>query len=186
VAGPIAARRRCSRLSALVALAVPLAFAGCGGGSHAHTQSHPTRARTAPGPGRQPSVLEPADPRRVAIVRAWVDALRAGNLAKASSYFAVPSIVQNAGPAYQLRSRLAVRLFNASLPCGGRVVRAVRAGRYTIVTFELTERRKSVQGCGSGVGELAATAFAFRHERISEWLRVTIPPSERKKVQAAA
>ena len=191
MAGQIAVPLRCSRLSAVVAVAVSLAIVACGGSSHAraHTGAKPQSTRTG-GASTTPSddaakAPKRADPKRVAIVRAWSDALRAGNVAKAASYFAVPAVVQNGGPEYLLRNRDGVRAFNSSLPCGAIVVRGVRAGRYTIVTFKLTDRSKNPQGCGS-VGHFAATAFGFRHGRISEWLRVTIPPSELKKAQRAA
>jgi len=193
VAGPIAGAPRCSRLSAVVVAAALLA--GCGGShSHAQTQTQTgtrtqTQPRATPGGGGQlpPSPkLKPADPKRVAIVRAWADALRAGHVRKASSYFAIPTIVQNGGPALLLRSRVGVRVFNGSLPCGARVLRAVRVESYTIVTFKLTERRGNTPGCGSGRGHLAATAFAFRHGKISEWRRVTVPPAGAKKARPKA
>jgi hypothetical protein len=95
---------------------------------------------------------------------------------KAAAYFALPAVVSNSGPAIRLTTRAEVQFFNLSLPCGARLVRTIAGRRYTIATFELVERRGSPAGC-DGVGALAATAFAFRHGKISEWRRVTVPPS---------
>jgi len=179
---PIARLPRCRPRSAalLVALVLP---AGCGGGHHArpvatHAKPQaPARTQTDTQATPAPRTF-PADPRRVAIVRKWVATLRAGRIVAASRYFSVPVIVQNAGPAYKLLTPKAVRGFNASLPCGARVVRAVAGDKYTIVTFRLTERKNSKAGCGTGTGTLAATAFRFRHGRISEWIRVTPPDAD--------
>jgi hypothetical protein len=90
----------------------------------------------------------------------------------------VPVLVQNGAPQpVELTTRHEVRAFNQALPCGARFVSAITGGtRYTIVTFKLTERKRSASGCGNGAGQLAATAFAFRHGKISEWRRVSVPP----------
>jgi hypothetical protein len=184
VAGPIAGRPRCSRLSAAVVVATAV-LAGCGGSSH-HSRPRPAHPKTGESRARTSPTLHPADPKRVAIVRAWADALRAGHVRKAATYFAIPAIAQNGGPELLLRDRAGVRAFNAGLPCGADVVRAVRVARYTIVTFVLTERRGRTPGCGDATGRLAATAFAFRRGKISEWRRVTIPPSEARKARAKA
>jgi hypothetical protein len=112
-------------------------------------------------------------------VRAWADALRAGHVHQASSFFALPAVVANGGDPVILRTRAELDFFNSSLPCGARVVRALAGrGRYTIVTFRLTERKLAPAPCGSGVGHLAATAFAFRGGKISECQRVTVPPAD--------
>ena len=187
--GPTAKLPGCSRRPSAVLAALVL-LAGCGGSHHAQT----TATQTHPKPAQQsqqgtettpaPTDLHRANPKNVAIVRGWVDALRAGHIAKAAGYFAVPALVQNATPPFFLRSREAVRLFNQSLPCGARVVRAVASTRYTIVTFKLFERRGRGAGCGSGVGGVAATAFRFRHGRISEWRRVLVPRSRSRSPRA--
>jgi hypothetical protein len=53
------------------------------------------------------------------------------------------------------------------------------------VTFRLTERAGSKVGCGSGTGTLAATAFAFRRGKISEWRRVQVPPGDAEPTENA-
>jgi hypothetical protein len=180
---PIARQTRCRPRSAALVVAVVL-LAGCGGGSHAKTIATHVKPSTSPRPSQTQTEATPApktfaaDPKLVAVVRHWVDTLRAGHTAAAARYFAIPAIVQNAGPAYRLKSRKAVRFFNESLPCGARVVRALAGDKYTIVIFRLTERVGSAQGCGTAAGHLAATAFRFKHGLISEWIRVQPPAGQ--------
>jgi hypothetical protein len=107
------------------------------------------------------------------VIRGWVDALRAGKVDQATRFFGLPVVVENGSPPVHLTSRSAVRDFNASLPCGARLLRTRRRGRYTIGVFRLTERPGG--SCGSGAGGAAATAFRFRAGKIVEWLRVPVP-----------
>lgn len=165
-------------------LAVTLAFSSCGGSSadkpeRPATKEDTRRPQSAPRE-RVPVVpgTHPASARVVRIVRGWADELRRGHLDKASRFFSLPVVVSNSGPPQELKTRAEVRFFNLSLPCGARLLRAISGKRYTIATFELTERVGSPTGC-IGTGELAATAFAFRDGKISEWRRVTVPPSSR-------
>jgi hypothetical protein len=162
----------------LSSLALTLALAACG------SSSKPAAQRTAPStstaPGSQDSVPDlpkstrPADPAAARVVRGWTDAQRAGDIAKASSYFAVPSVVQNGTPPRQLRTRADVRTFNASLPCGARVLKVYAFERYTVVSFRLTNRPGA--RC-DGVGHQAATAFLVRGGKIAAWLRIADRPA---------
>ena len=175
--------RPASRLSTAVLLVF---LAGCGGGHHAvaHAKTHAQPAPKA-SPAPSGSGLREGAPQRVAIVRHWADSLRAGHVRKASSYFDLPLIVQNGTPPLTLRTKPQVLGFNDSLPCGARVLRAVTdGGRYTIVVFKLTERKGRTPGCGTGVGQIAATAFAFRNGKISEWRRSSVPPKVASEVAA--
>jgi hypothetical protein len=104
------------------------------------------------------------------VIRTWADTLRAGDVEAAARLFALPARVANGEPPLSLTTRAAVEAFNASLPCGARLVRTRRRGRYTIATFRLTERPGG--DCGAGVGDIAATAFRLRGGKIVEWLRV--------------
>jgi hypothetical protein len=109
----------------------------------------------------------------VSVIRNWSQALRAGKLDKAASYFAVPAIVQNGTPPVRITSRTQVREFNRLLPCGARLLRTTRHGVYIYATFRLTDR---VGGdCGPGAGEIAATAFVIRDGKIAEWRRLPDP-----------
>jgi hypothetical protein len=118
-----------------------------------------------------------ADPDSVAVIRDWADDLRGGDIDAASDHFSVPSVVQNGTPPIQLASRRQVEQFNRSLPCGAELTMAERSGRFTIATFELTERPGPGR-CGAGAGETAQTAFVIHDGRITEWRRVADLPTE--------
>jgi len=146
-------------LAALVATAVAV-LAGCGSDSE---------DETVPGGG---------DPDAVEVIKEWADELRAGDVLAASERFAIPSVVQNGTPPIRLTDRREVEAFNRSLPCGAKLTEAISSGRYTIATFELTERPGPGE-CGNGVGETARTAFAIEDGLITQWRRVIdLPGSE--------
>jgi ketosteroid isomerase-like protein len=107
------------------------------------------------------------------VIRDWAQALSAGDIAKAASYFALPAIVQNATPPVRITSRAQAREFNQLLPCGARLLMTARHGGYIYATFRLTNR---VGGnCGSGIGGIAATAFRIHDGKITEWRRLPGP-----------
>jgi hypothetical protein len=143
-------------------LACSALLAGCGGSAHKAAQA-PSRA------------AHPVD--RSGVIKDWADALRMSHVDAATAYFAVPVIVENGTPPVRLTQRSEVRQFNAALPCGARLLRTVTSGRYTIATFRLTNRPGS--DCAGGVGQKAATAFAFRGGKIAEWRRVPLPATPR-------
>jgi hypothetical protein len=138
-----------------VALSV-VALSGCGSSGSSDQQS---------------SVPGGADADAVRVIKGWADELRAGDVSVASERFAVPSVVQNGTPPLPLTSRAQVEAFNQSLPCGAKLTEAVSSGRYTIATFELTERPGPGE-CGRGVGDTAKTAFVIHDNKITEWRRV--------------
>ena len=156
---------RIGRARAAVIFSTASFAAGCGGGDGADEQ------RTPPPGNPAPRTASPVD---VRVIRAWADDLRAGRIDAASRRFALPSTAANGTPPVTLGVRGDVLAFNASLPCGARLVRTVPRGRYTIGVFELTERRGG--DCGTGTGGQAATAFLIRDGKIAEWLRVSVPP----------
>jgi hypothetical protein len=112
-----------------------------------------------------------ADPNTVQVIKRWADELRAGDVIAASERFAIPSVVQNGTPALRLTDRVEVEAFNRSLPCGAKLTEAFSSGKFTIATFELTERPGPGE-CGNGVGETAKTAFVIRNGLITQWRRV--------------
>jgi hypothetical protein len=118
-----------------------------------------------------------ADPDKVEVITEWADELRAGDVLAASERFAIPSVVQNGTPPIELTDRRDVEAFNRSLPCGARLTGAVSSGRYTIATFELTERPGPGE-CGDGVGETAKTAFVIEDGLIAQWRRVVDLPGD--------
>jgi hypothetical protein len=123
------------------------------------------------GSSDEDSVPGGADPDAVAVIKDWSDELRAGDVLAASERFSVPTVVQNGTPALELTSRRGVEAFNRSLPCGAKLTNATSSGRFTIATFELTERPGPGE-CGNGVGETAKTAFVIHEGLITEWRRV--------------
>lgn len=163
------------KLRLLTATFLTLALAGCGGSSldGGGAKSAPKGAPRAAakrhaiaGPGR--------------VISGWADALRSGDVARAVSFFAVPSTVQNGGPLLRLGSPRAVRAFNLALPCGARVLRTQRLHGYVLAEFVLTERKGAGGGqCGSGVGGKASTAFLVRGGKIVQWRRIPGLPGRR-------
>jgi hypothetical protein len=143
------------RAIAILAVVCVLALAACG-------SSDEDNATTVPGG---------ADPETVQVIRGWADELRSGDVTAASERFALPSVVQNGTPPLRLRTRREVEDFNRSLPCGAKLTEAVAVDRFTIATFELTERPGPGE-CGNGVGETAKTAFVVRRGLITQWRRV--------------
>ena len=149
-------RRRALALAALATMAI----AACG--------DEPERA----GRDRAPDAAarKPSEHRDAAVIRRWSETLRSGDVEGAARLFAVPATVANGGAPQRLRTRAAIRVFNASLPCGARLLRTRHRSGYTVATFRLTKRRGA--HCGGGVGAIAATAFVVHRGRIREWLRV--------------
>jgi hypothetical protein len=146
------------RLIAPLAILVALLPASCGGSGDDSDSS------TTEIPGG-------ADPAAVEVIDQWAKTLSEGDINGAAAFFAVPSVATN-GPTYEIESPGDARLFNASLPCGARLVEARPHGDFVIATFRLTER-PGPGTCGSGVGHKAATAFVISTVgKITEWRRV--------------
>jgi hypothetical protein len=168
------------RRLAWIAPLLAAGLAACGGSSDAERFSLTT-------PGTDDIVVRGAEgsakPRRgkptrseVRVIRAWADALRAGRVNEAAGFFAVPALVlDGTNPLRELPDRDAVREFNRGLPCGARLVDAIRGHDSLVVaTFRLTNRA-GAPAC-TAVGGLAATAFLInRRHRIVQWLREPVP-----------
>jgi limonene-1,2-epoxide hydrolase len=140
---------------------VLLALAGCGGGGS---------DTTIPGLSGPAGVPGGADPADVKVIDAWVTTLRRGDVEGAAGYFAIPSRAANPPAVIRIESLHDAVVFNESLPCGARLVRAVDTGRGTTATFRLTER-PGPGVCGPGTGTLAKTAFVIEDGKIAEWRR---------------
>jgi hypothetical protein len=140
--------------AALALIALSVALSACGGAEEAE----------------EPSVPGGADPAQVEVIDEWSQTLAAGDVDAAAAFFAIPSIAQN-GLSYEIASQADARRFNASLPCGARLVEARTDGEYTVATFELTER-PGAGSCGDGAGSEASTAFRIVEGEIVEWRRV--------------
>jgi hypothetical protein len=113
----------------------------------------------------------------VRVIRGWADALREGRVNEAAGFFAVPTIVvDGTNPRRSLPDKAAVLDFNRGLPCGARLVDAVRGrGKFVIATFRLTERSGPGAQSGCSVGALAATAILVEDKHIVQWLREPDP-----------
>jgi limonene-1,2-epoxide hydrolase len=158
------------RLS-LYLIAVPLTLlAACGGGSDpspkpssdAEIEAHEAHAAEVPGDAAHEDV---------AVISAWADTLREGDVEGAAEFFAVPSVAVNGGLMLRIRTVEDAVAFNESLPCGAELIRAEGAGEIVTATFRLTER-PGPGTCGAGTGELAQTAFEIADGEIVEWRRV--------------
>jgi hypothetical protein len=168
------------RSSAWMAALLTLGLVACGSSDDDRfsLRTPGTDRRAAPEAPREAAPKERAGaPTKAekAVIRGWADALRAGHVAEAARFFAVPAVVANAGPLLSLPSRAAVEEFNRALPCGARLLETVRgADSFVIATFRLTER-PGRGSCETGTGELARTAFLIRDGRIAQWVRVPDP-----------
>ncbi len=162
-----------------------LLLGSCGGADEPeHAGGARTQATRPPDGERNPLELPasvplkatgPADPAHTKVIRAWSDALRAGDVAAASAVWAVPSKVQNGTPVLKLPDRAAVRLFNGSLPCGSIVIAAGGATNgFTIAEVHLTQRKGA--RCDAEPGATARTAIRVRGGRIVEWYRLPDDP----------
>jgi len=135
-----------------------------------------------PTPG--PTGIKPR-PAAVAVIRAWSDALRRGDVGGAARYFAIPSVMINGtdagGSALVIPIGTATEAVqaNASLPCGALLLSADQRGRYVNALFRLTGR-PGVGGtdCGTGAGQTARTNFVIAGGRIVEWIRAPDDPGD--------
>ncbi|MSO40489.1 MAG: hypothetical protein EXQ70_01075 [Solirubrobacterales bacterium] len=149
------------RFLGLALIVTTLALAGCGGGDDS---------------GGAASVPGGADPEAVEVIDSWAKALGENDIEKASSYFDLPTIIQNGTPPLRVDSRRGIDAFNNSLPCGAELTRAEQSKGYVIASFELTERTGE-GSCGPGVGSSAGTAFLIEDGLITEWRRVSDEPT---------
>lgn len=141
------------------ALVLPLLaaalVAGCG-------KDEPAAQRT--------TATTPAESGAERVVKEWSDDMRRGDIDGATALFAVPARVANGSPEVALRTRADIRTFNASLPCGSKVVETAEHAGLIIATFELTDRPGG--DCGTGTGNTARAAIEVRGGKIVRWLRL--------------
>lgn len=137
--------------------------AGCGSDKDSADETPATSAKPSASPAEK-------------VIHGWADSLRRGDLAKASTYFAVPSTVSNSGAPLRLQSRAEVEFFNRTLPCGAKVTDTKKiAGGFILTTVELTERPGEGR-CGTGTGNTARVAIRVRNGKITDWRRATTLP----------
>ena len=177
------------RLSSVLLLCL-LALAGCGGGDDDKRADRPplttpnadddgSEAELSPGGSSSKARPRtgPVTKAERAVVSGWADALRRGDVERASDYWRVPSIASNGGQPFRLVTRRAVRQFNEGLTCGARLESVERDKAYVLATFRLTNRRDRPGACAQGAGGRARTLFLLRGGRIVQWIRASDPPS---------
>ena len=109
----------------------------------------------------------------IEVIDDWSGRLSDGDTKGAAALFAIPSVAINGELPLQLTSREDALAFNRSLPCGAKLVKARPAGDLIAATFRLTDRPGGA--CGSGVGNLARTAFEIEDGHIIQWRRLPDP-----------
>ena len=124
-------------------------------------------------------------PAAVALIRAWSDALRRGDVRGAARYFALPSVMINGTDAgggavvITIGTLAEAQAANESLPCGARLLSADQRGRYVNALFRLTGRPgPGGSDCGTGAGQTARTNFVITAGRILEWIRAPDDPGD--------
>jgi hypothetical protein len=131
-------------------LALLLALlAGCGGGSDGSPES---------------------------VVRAWSKALNAGDNQSAADLFAPGAEVVQGPVVIRLRTHADAVVWNAGLPCSGKIVALSTRGATVTATFLLGDRPTSA--C-DGPGHHATAVFRIRGGKIVLWHQVpnaTPPP----------
>ena len=145
------------RIRIAIALIAALSLAACGG---EETVVRAPAERPRPD-GEIPGGADPAEAR---VIDEWAMTLSEGDVDGAARFFAIPSVAENGPALIQIRDLDDARLFNASLPCGAELARAVSEGDFVVATFRLTER-PGPGSCGSGTGEEAQTAFVIEDGR---------------------
>lgn len=100
------------------------------------------------------------------VVRAWSRALNAGDNDGAASLFAPDAKVVQGRATTTLHSHAQAVVFNASLPCSGRIVKLERAGDDVTATFVLADR---VTSPCDGPGQRARAVFRIHGGKIVLW-----------------
>ena len=109
--------------------------------------------------------------RDVQIVRAWSAALNAGDDAKAASFFAPNAKVIQGSLVAILRTRRSAVVFNASLPCSGRIVATTVRNHLVTASFVLGQRPG--HRC-DGPGQKAVAALRIVNGKIVLWHQLPV------------
>jgi hypothetical protein len=110
------------------------------------------------------------------VVRAWSKALNAGDNQGAADLFARGAEVVQGPVVLTLRTHADAVVWNAGLPCSGKIVALSTNGATVTATFLLGDRPTSA--C-DGPGHRATAVFRIRDGKIVLWHQVpeTAPPS---------
>jgi len=171
-------------------LALAAATAGCGGAAGVGPRTASSRTATKPArvaPGSTPSDQEirnalelpdrvpvratgPAPADEVAVVRSWLDELRAGHIVAAAQRFGLPARFQNFTSVALIHTHRQAVAVTGSLPCGARMTRAGGANGFVVYEARLTERPGA--DCGAGAGGVVRGAVLVRGGHMLEWYRL--------------
>jgi len=113
-----------------------------------------------------------ADP--AAVVQSWSQAINASDNETAAGLFADGAIVIQDGQKTTLAGHDEALAFNASLPCGGKIVDQSVAGNEVTATFTLTRRPGHM--C-DGTGESAVAVFRVSDGKITLWHQLPAAPA---------
>src|ERR687886_511200 len=103
------------------------------------------------------------------VVRAWSKALNAGDNQAAADLFAAGAQVIQGPVVIRLRTHADAVVWNAGLPCSGKIVAISTSGTVVTATFLLGDRPTSA--C-DGPGHRATAVFRIRGGRIVLWHQV--------------
>jgi limonene-1,2-epoxide hydrolase len=109
------------------------------------------------------------------VVRAWSNALNAGDNQRAADLFARDAQIVQGNLVTRLHTHSDAVAFNRALPCSGRIVDLRSRGRDIEATFVLGNRPASQ--C-DGPGERAAALFRIRGGKIVLWHQIPVAPAE--------
>ena len=112
--------------------------------------------------------------RDVQVVREWSAALNAGDDAKAASYFAPNAKVIQGSLVAILRTRRSAVVFNAALPCSGKIVATAVRNHLVTATFVLGQRPR--HRCDAP-GQKAYAALRIANGKITLWHQLPAPAS---------
>ena len=107
-----------------------------------------------------------------AIVESWSKAINASDNEAAANLFADDARVIEDGQSVRLAGHDEALSFNASLPCGGRIVEQALEGDEVTATFALT--RRPGHTC-DGTGQTAVAVFRITDGKIALWHELPTP-----------
>jgi limonene-1,2-epoxide hydrolase len=107
------------------------------------------------------------------VVRAWSEALNAGDNDAAADLFAPGAEVIQGSVVTRLRTHADGVAWNAGLPCSGKIVSLRTRGAVVTATFLLGDRQ--TRSC-DGPGRRATAIFRIRDGKIVLWHQVPQPP----------
>jgi ketosteroid isomerase-like protein len=107
-----------------------------------------------------------------AVVASWSKAINASDDEAAADLFADDATVIQDGQSVRLAGHDEALVFNASLPCGGRIVEQALAGDEVTATFALTRRPGHM--C-DGTGQTAVAVFRITDGKIAVWHQLPTP-----------